>query len=157
MLQLFYKQIFVFTMWRVIGRPGPNKIYQLGRLVLLLSCQYFPNPLHPPDHCQLDAQVPATLSPCQSQRHPTTPLFHLQDLRLQGNLPFSLDPFSLRPCDHSSHFERFNFHSSCPLVQESEFIGVTAYQNEKITQLKIDHNPFAKGFRETGGSKNNKK
>ena len=44
-----------------------------------------------------------------------------------------------------------------PLVQESEFIGVTAYQNEKITQLKIDHNPFAKGFRETGGSKNNKK
>lgn len=43
------------------------------------------------------------------------------------------------------------------LVQESEFIGVTAYQNEKITQLKIDHNPFAKGFRETGGSKNNKK
>ena len=59
--------------------------------------------------------------------------------------------------DHSSHFERFNFHSSCSLVQESEFIGVTAYQNEKITQLKIDHNPFAKGFRETGGSKNNKK
>ena len=48
MLQLFYKQIFVFTMWRVIGRPGPNKIYQLSRLVLLLSCQYFPNPLLPP-------------------------------------------------------------------------------------------------------------
>ena len=99
MLQLFYKQIFVFTMWRVIERPGPNKIYQLGRLVLLLSCkqQYFPNPLHPPDHCQLDAQVPATLSPGQSQRHPTTPLFHLQDLRFQGNLPFSLGTFSLRP------------------------------------------------------------
>lgn len=35
-------------MWRVIGRPGPNKIYQLSRLVLLLSCQYFPNPLLPP-------------------------------------------------------------------------------------------------------------
>jgi hypothetical protein len=43
------------------------------------------------------------------------------------------------------------------VFKESEFIGVTAYQNEKITQLKIDHNPFAKGFRETGGSKNNKK
>lgn len=43
------------------------------------------------------------------------------------------------------------------VFKESQFIGVTAYQNEKITQLKIDHNPFAKGFRETGGSKNNKK
>jgi len=30
------------------------------------------------------------------------------------------------------------------------FLGVTAYQNERITQLKIDHNPFAKGFRENG-------
>ena len=43
------------------------------------------------------------------------------------------------------------------VFKESQFIAVTAYQNEKITQLKIDHNPFAKGFRETGGSKNNKK
>jgi hypothetical protein len=25
---------------------------------------------------------------------------------------------------------------------------VTAYQNDRITQLKIDNNPFAKGFRE---------
>uniref|UniRef100_A0A8C9L927 T-box domain-containing protein n=1 Tax=Pavo cristatus TaxID=9049 RepID=A0A8C9L927_PAVCR len=29
---------------------------------------------------------------------------------------------------------------------ETEFIAVTAYQNDKITQLKIDNNPFAKGF-----------
>ena len=43
------------------------------------------------------------------------------------------------------------------VFKESQFIAVTAYQNEKITQLKIDHNPFAKGFRESGGSKNNKK
>ena len=33
---------------------------------------------------------------------------------------------------------------------ETAFLGVTAYQNEKITQLKIDNNPFAKGFRENG-------
>ncbi|KAG7318093.1 hypothetical protein KOW79_019128 [Hemibagrus wyckioides] len=31
---------------------------------------------------------------------------------------------------------------------ESQFIAVTAYQNTDITQLKIDHNPFAKGFRD---------
>ena len=33
---------------------------------------------------------------------------------------------------------------------ETKFLGVTAYQNERITQLKIDNNPFAKGFRENG-------
>ncbi|GFU24869.1 t-box transcription factor TBX2, partial [Nephila pilipes] len=37
--------------------------------------------------------------------------------------------------------------------EETYFIAVTAYQNQKITKLKIDHNPFAKGFRESGGSK----
>ncbi|RVE67163.1 hypothetical protein OJAV_G00114940 [Oryzias javanicus] len=31
---------------------------------------------------------------------------------------------------------------------ENQFIAVTAYQNTDITQLKIDHNPFAKGFRD---------
>ncbi|KAK3606508.1 hypothetical protein CHS0354_041460 [Potamilus streckersoni] len=34
--------------------------------------------------------------------------------------------------------------------EETTFIGVTAYQNEQITQLKIDNNPFAKGFRDNG-------
>lgn len=29
----------------------------------------------------------------------------------------------------------------------------SSFQNEKITKLKIDHNPFAKGFRETGQSR----
>ncbi|XP_025091991.1 T-box transcription factor TBX2-B-like isoform X1 [Pomacea canaliculata] len=43
------------------------------------------------------------------------------------------------------------------VFKETEFIAVTAYQNEKITQLKIDHNPFAKGFRDTGGGKREKK
>ncbi|NP_001007995.1 T-box transcription factor TBX6 [Xenopus tropicalis] len=33
---------------------------------------------------------------------------------------------------------------------ETLFLTVTAYQNEKITQLKIQTNPFAKGFREDG-------
>lgn len=31
---------------------------------------------------------------------------------------------------------------------ETEFIAVTAYQNDDVTQLKIDHNPFAKAFRD---------
>ncbi|KAJ8928239.1 hypothetical protein NQ314_019189 [Rhamnusium bicolor] len=36
---------------------------------------------------------------------------------------------------------------------ETQFIAVTAYQNERITKLKIDNNPFAKGFRVNGQSK----
>ncbi|XP_030625711.1 T-box-containing protein TBX6L-like [Chanos chanos] len=42
-----------------------------------------------------------------------------------------------------SVFQTFSF-------AETTFTSVTAYQNSKITKLKIDHNPFAKGFREEG-------
>ena len=43
-----------------------------------------------------------------------------------------------------------------PDSPEAQFIAVTAYQNEQITQLKIDNNPFAKGFRDNGmGRKDN--
>uniref|UniRef100_A0ACB8FY48 T-box-containing protein tbx6l n=1 Tax=Sphaerodactylus townsendi TaxID=933632 RepID=A0ACB8FY48_9SAUR len=49
------------------------------------------------------------------------------------------DPFSA----HWSPFQTFSF-------PETIFTSVTAYQNEKITKLKIYNNPFAKGFREHG-------
>ena len=49
-----------------------------------------------------------------------------------------------------SAFRTYVFH-------ETRFIAVTAYQNDKITQLKIDNNPFAKGFRDSGGGKREKK
>ncbi|XP_074058390.1 T-box-containing protein TBX6L-like [Macrotis lagotis] len=42
-----------------------------------------------------------------------------------------------------SNFQVFSF-------PQTVFISVTAYQNEQITKLKIDNNPFAKGFREQG-------
>ncbi len=34
------------------------------------------------------------------------------------------------------------------VLTATEFITVTAYQNSKLTLLKINNNPFAKGFRE---------
>ncbi|ESO06717.1 hypothetical protein HELRODRAFT_63904 [Helobdella robusta] len=43
------------------------------------------------------------------------------------------------------------------LFPETQFIAVTAYQNDKITQLKIDNNPFAKGFRDSGSGRREKK
>ncbi|XP_067100246.1 T-box transcription factor TBX6 [Osmerus mordax] len=36
------------------------------------------------------------------------------------------------------------------LFPETHFLTVTAYQNHKITELKINSNPFAKGFRQDG-------
>ncbi|CAL8347304.1 unnamed protein product [Lota lota] len=49
------------------------------------------------------------------------------------------DMFSVR----WSVFQTFTF-------PETSFMAVTAYQNTKITKLKINHNPFAKGFRDEG-------
>ncbi|XP_034548267.1 T-box transcription factor TBX3-like [Notolabrus celidotus] len=43
------------------------------------------------------------------------------------------------------------------VFSETEFIAVTAYQNDMITQLKIDNNPFAKGFRDTGNGRREKR
>ncbi|QQP57453.1 Tbox protein H15like, partial [Caligus rogercresseyi] len=35
------------------------------------------------------------------------------------------------------------------IYPETVFTAVTAYQNQLITKLKIDSNPFAKGFRDS--------
>ncbi|XP_034156345.2 T-box transcription factor TBX6L [Pangasianodon hypophthalmus] len=51
------------------------------------------------------------------------------------------------PCGgHSGGYLRFTF-------PEASFIAVTSYQNHEITKLKIDNNPFAKGFRDNGLSR----
>ncbi|GFO44299.1 hypothetical protein PoB_007080400 [Plakobranchus ocellatus] len=57
----------------------------------------------------------------------------------------------------TDNYMRFPFAPRTTVVfKETEFIAVTAYQNEQITKLKIDNNPFAKGFRENGGGRTNK-
>ncbi|XP_031557744.1 T-box transcription factor TBX15-like isoform X2 [Actinia tenebrosa] len=45
-----------------------------------------------------------------------------------------------RPCSERTTFS----------FPETVFTTVTAYQNQQITRLKIDSNPFAKGFRDSG-------
>ena len=37
------------------------------------------------DDPELNAQVPAKVPPGEGQRHPSAPLLHIQDLRLQGD------------------------------------------------------------------------
>lgn len=45
------------------------------------------------------------------------------------------------PDPRTENFKTFSF-------AETRFTAVTAYQNHRITQLKIASNPFAKGFRD---------
>ncbi|OAD58738.1 T-box transcription factor TBX6, partial [Eufriesea mexicana] len=57
-------------------------------------------------------------------------------------------------CDDATRLSDLYSHPSSSFkFPETEFIAVTAYQNENITKLKINNNPFAKGFRETGQSR----
>ncbi|XP_007518853.1 T-box transcription factor TBX10 isoform X2 [Erinaceus europaeus] len=54
------------------------------------------------------------------------------------------------PRRDSERYAQENFKSF--VFAETQFTAVTAYQNHRITQLKIASNPFAKGFRESGDS-----
>ncbi|KAG8535902.1 hypothetical protein GDO81_027506, partial [Engystomops pustulosus] len=56
---------------------------------------------------------------------------------------FSSDLSPTKPVPAGEGVKTFNF-------PETVFTTVTAYQNQQITRLKIDRNPFAKGFRDSG-------
>lgn len=66
--------------------------------------------------------------------HKYQPRIHI--IRKTSTTPNPLT--SLKMTDHKT----FSF-------SETGFIAVTAYQNQLITKLKIDSNPFAKGFRDS--------
>ncbi|XP_029451353.1 T-box transcription factor TBX18 isoform X2 [Rhinatrema bivittatum] len=53
------------------------------------------------------------------------------------------DLSSVKPIPSGEGVKAFSF-------PETIFTTVTAYQNQQITRLKIDRNPFAKGFRDSG-------
>ncbi|KAG7216570.1 hypothetical protein INR49_023279 [Caranx melampygus] len=69
--------------------------------------------------------------------HQYYPRFHV----IQADSPYTV---------RWGQFQTFSF-------PETTFTAVTAYQNPKITKLKIDHNPFAKGFREGGTHSHSKR
>ncbi|KFB41748.1 AGAP008569-PA-like protein [Anopheles sinensis] len=68
--------------------------------------------------------------------HRYQPRIHLVRLGHGQNLPTS--PKELQEVDHKTF-----------VFPETVFTAVTAYQNQLITKLKIDSNPFAKGFRDS--------
>ncbi|KAH0550246.1 hypothetical protein KQX54_018351 [Cotesia glomerata] len=95
---------------------------------------------------------------CKSNYHDILPTIHLTNTN-KATILNSMHKYQPR-----FHLVRANDVLKLPystfrsyVFKETEFIAVTAYQNEKITQLKIDNNPFAKGFRDTGAGKREKK
>uniref|UniRef100_A0A8C5RNZ4 T-box domain-containing protein n=1 Tax=Laticauda laticaudata TaxID=8630 RepID=A0A8C5RNZ4_LATLA len=107
--------------------------------------------------------------PCRTYFHPDSPALgshwmkeplSFQKLKLTNNTLDQQGHVIL----HSMHRYKPRFHvmqadsffsTRCSIFHtfsfpETVFTSVTAYQNEKITKLKIYNNPFAKGFREHG-------
>ncbi|XP_053960247.1 T-box protein H15-like isoform X2 [Anastrepha ludens] len=68
--------------------------------------------------------------------HRYQPRIHLVRLAHGQNIP--TNPKELQYLDHKTF-----------VFPETVFTAVTAYQNQLITKLKIDSNPFAKGFRDS--------
>ena len=68
--------------------------------------------------------------------HRYQPRIHL--VRIGPNQSVPTSPAELQELDHKTF-----------VFPETIFTAVTAYQNQLITKLKIDSNPFAKGFRDS--------
>ncbi|KAH8241481.1 hypothetical protein KR026_006391 [Drosophila bipectinata] len=68
--------------------------------------------------------------------HRYQPRIHL--VRLSHGQSIPANPKELQELDHKTY-----------VFPETVFTAVTAYQNQLITKLKIDSNPFAKGFRDS--------
>uniref|UniRef100_A0A1B0AYU7 T-box domain-containing protein n=1 Tax=Glossina palpalis gambiensis TaxID=67801 RepID=A0A1B0AYU7_9MUSC len=68
--------------------------------------------------------------------HRYQPRIHL--VRLSHGQSIPANPRELQELDHKTY-----------VFSETVFTAVTAYQNQLITKLKIDSNPFAKGFRDS--------
>ncbi|VDD94436.1 unnamed protein product [Enterobius vermicularis] len=56
-----------------------------------------------------------------------------------------------KPLEQTVSFDLQNEEYKTFQFPETQFMAVTAYQNQLITKLKIEKNPFAKGFRDPSG------
>ena len=83
---------------------------------------------------------------------PRTSKFHKSDFN-KKSAKKSVEKINFKNSspDDIESFIRGNVYKSF-LFEETMFTAVTAYQNQLITRLKIESNPFAKGFRETSSA-----
>jgi hypothetical protein len=92
--------------------------------------------------------------------HPDSPLTGNQWMK--QIISFHKLKLTNNPFDRAGHIILNSMHKYVPrlhiieegkqintyVFHEAQFMAVTAYQNESITKLKIEFNPFAKGFRD---------
>lgn len=95
--------------------------------------------------------------------HPDSPLNGSQWMKQV--ISFHKLKLTNNPLDRNGHIILNSMHRYIPRIfiveegknvntytfDETIFTAVTAYQNERITKLKIEYNPFAKGFRDGQG------
>ncbi|CAF0775539.1 unnamed protein product [Didymodactylos carnosus] len=121
------------SQWMITGAAEPH---MPGRL--------YPHPENPATGSQWMKQsisfnkLKLTNNTMDQQGHIVLNSMHKYQPRL--HIIQASEPLSIRP----DAVNTFTF-------VETTFIAVTAYQNEQITRLKIDNNPFAKGFRDHNG------
>ena len=150
---MFYypKQIVLHSMHKYTPR------LIIERLTTIPNCEHVPSDQH---NVPNDASKPCSI---------TSGLIDYPAIRpkqpLVNNWTMMLQSLSTREADCNSHPRADTAESSTRTSSdvgaasrpyevtqvsfpETTFIAVTAYQNDKITQLKIQNNPFAKAFRD---------
>ncbi|CAF0738131.1 unnamed protein product [Didymodactylos carnosus] len=116
--------------WNISGKAEPH-----------LFGRYYVHPDSPATgtqwmkQCVLFNKVKITNNAMHNQGHIILSSMHRYQPRL--HIVEASDVYSIR----TGTYNTFTF-------DETVFTAVTAYQNDQITKLKINHNPFAKGFRE---------
>uniref|UniRef100_A0AAR2KSU4 T-box domain-containing protein n=1 Tax=Pygocentrus nattereri TaxID=42514 RepID=A0AAR2KSU4_PYGNA len=77
----------------------------------------------------------------------TTFVISMKVIYVWKNILGRLRKIHIVKADENNGFGSKNTAFCTHVFPETAFIAVTSYQNHKITQLKIENNPFAKGFR----------
>ncbi|TMW46470.1 hypothetical protein DOY81_008450 [Sarcophaga bullata] len=120
-----YRYAYHRSSWLVAGKadpPPPARLYA-----------------HPDSPISVEAlrkQVVSFEKIVLNSMHRYQPRIHLVRLSHGQSIPNT--PKDLQEMDHKTF-----------VFPETVFTAVTAYQNQLITKLKIDSNPFAKGFRDS--------
>lgn len=119
----------------------------------------FPRSLLLTDNTEFDAQVPAEVPFGAGQWHPKTTIFNVQDVCVQGDRIYCGDRLSKwKGRTLMQLMQRTGLDRPNPIGQIAIWIVINIVASHfQITQLKIDNNPFAKGFRDSGAGKREKK
>lgn len=99
-------------------------------------CTFFIRKTHSTKATTSENSLSLSLQVVLNSMHRYQPRIHL--VRLSHGQSIPSNPKELQDMDHKTF-----------VFPETVFTAVTAYQNQLITKLKIDSNPFAKGFRDS--------